>query len=603
MQPDKAIHPRADVVIEHSWEVCNKVGGIYTVLQSKAALMKNYYAAYYAIGPYFKDQAEYELEEEQPPHELEQVFEKLRAEGIFCYYGTWMIKGEPKAILVDYRGLTPRKHEFKQWFWNNFGIDSLHAAWDFEEPTIWSWACARLVQELSEQVWKGKRIISHHHEWMSGMSLLYLKKYVPDVRTVFTTHATMLGRSLAGRGDDLYTMLEDIDPQAKAYEVGVQEKFLTERACAQEAHVFTTVSEITAIEAEKILGRKPDVLVLNGFDMEKFPTIEETSIKHVTSRELLREFQSYYFFPYYHNFKLEDNLMFCISGRYEFGNKGMDVFVDALGRLNEELRSQGTGRTVTVFFWLLRDNAGVKTEILENKNYYRHIKNYVQWHSGEILKEITRDFITSEDPTKDSFYTKEFLHEMKKDVLHFKRHGNPPVSTHNIAYEDRDALLNKLRSVGLDNRDDDKVKVVVYPCYLDGNDSLTNMTYYDALAGTHFAVFPSAYEPWGYTPLEAAAMGVPTLTTDLAGFGRFIKPHLVSHNPGIFVTDRYKKGYHEIVDGLYETLLHFTELDHADRVQNKINAKQLSKLADWKHMVKNYIIAHNMAFDELPKIN
>ena len=600
---ERKVHPRADVVVETSWEVCNKVGGIYTVLQSKAALMRKYYPDYLVVGPYFRDKAEYEFEPQDPPQAIAEVFDRLSAEGIACHYGTWTIKGEPKAILVDYRGLTPRRGEFKTWFWERYGIDSLNAAWDFDEPVIWSWACGRLIQELSAELWSGKRVISHHHEWMAGLSLLYLKEFSPLVRTVFTTHATMLGRSIAGSGQDLYGMLDDIDPLAKAYEVGVQEKFLTERACARESHVFTTVSEVTGMEAERLLGRKPDVLVLNGFDMEKFPTIEETSIKHVTSREVLHEFQTYHFFPYYHDFDLDHNLMFCISGRYEFSNKGMDVFVDALARLNEELRSRDDERTVTVFFWILRDNDGVRPELLENKSYYRHIRNYVQWHSAGILKKIARDFITSEDPSKDSFYTKEFLHEMKKDVLHFKRKGDPPLSTHRVPYEDRDPLLQKLRDVGLRNRAQDKVKVVVYPCYLDGNDSLTDLSYYDALAGCHFAVFPSSYEPWGYTPLEAAAMGVPTLTTDLAGYGKFIRPHLLADNPGIFVIDRHKKSYDESVENLFAELSRFASLDHAERVQNKINAKQLSKLADWKHMVKHYIEAHNLALEDLPKLN
>lgn len=595
--PEDTVHARADVAVELSWEVCNKVGGIYTVLASKASLMKSYYADYFTIGPYFKEKASLEFEQEKPPASIEHVFEKLRSEGIFCYYGKWMIKGEPKVILVDYRGLIPRKEEFKKWFWDTNGIDSLHSSWDFDEPVIWSWACARLLQELSALVWQGKRIVSHHHEWMAGLSLLYLKKYVPIIRTIFTTHATMLGRSLAGRGEDLYGNLDTLDPHAKAYEVGVQDKYLTEKACANEAHVFTTVSEITGLEAEKLLGRKPDVLVLNGFDLERFPTIEETSIKHVSSKASLQEFQTYHFFPYYHNFDMKNNLMFCISGRYEFGNKGIDVFVDALARLNESLKDSRSEKTVTVFFWLLRENTGVKRDLLENKNYYRHIKHYVHRHTDTILKELTRDFIMQEDPEKNAFFSKEFLHQMKQDVLHFKRGGNPPIATHSFIGEQDDLLLKKLLAVGLDNKENDKVKVVVYPAFLDGNDALINLPYYDALAGCHFAVFPSAYEPWGYTPLEAAAMGVPTLTTDLAGFGRFIKNELSSTFPGVQVIDRYKKSYDEVVENLFTALDDFTRLSHEDRVQHKIAAKRLSKKADWKHLVKKYIIAHNKALE------
>ncbi|MBD3209545.1 glycogen/starch synthase [Candidatus Woesearchaeota archaeon] len=603
MRTDDQPQALAEVVIELSWEVCNKVGGIYTVIQSKAPFMRQFYDEYFTVGPYFKDRADYEFEEEVPPEEIAAVLERLKDEGITCYYGMWRIKGEPKAILVDYRGISHRKDEFKAWFWEHYKVDSLKSGWDFEEPVVWSWACARLLQELMSGPWLDKKVVSHHHEWMAGLSLLYAKQYIPGIRTVFTTHATMLGRSVAGHGEDLYGMLDELNPDEKAQAIGVHDKFSVEKACAQAVDVFTTVSEITGMEAERLLGRKPEVLVFNGFDLDRFPTIEETSLKHTTSKELLHEFQTYFFFPYYHNFSLEKNTMMCISGRYEFGNKGMDVFVDALGRLNEELKKQRSEKTVTVFFWVLRLNAGVRHDVLENKGYYRHIKNYVRQHSEKILNEVTRDFIIEENPAQDAFYTKEFLFEMKKDVLHFKRKGNPPVSTHNVPDDADDPLLQRLVEVGLDNKNDDKVKVVVYPCFLDGNDAITDLPYYEALAGTHLAIFPSAYEPWGYTPLEAAAMGVPTITTDLAGFGRFIKPNLSEEQPGVFVIDRFKKPYLDVVQGLYDALYHFVmELSHEERVQNKIHAKELSRLADWQELIKHYVEAHNMALEDMPNL-
>ncbi len=588
---------KADWVLEISWEVCNKVGGIYTVLMSKAALMREYYDNYLVIGPYFRDKTETSFSEEPVPDFLKPVFSFLSSQGVKAYYGSWLVKGEPKAVLIDYRSLIPRKNDFKSFFWERFRIDSLRSGWDFEEPLIWSWAVGLFLKAFSEQ-FPDKRIVSHHHEWLAGLSLLWIKAHDVPLRTVFTTHATMLGRAIAGSGLDLYSMLDDMDPGAEAYRLGVQDKFLTERACAHRADVFTTVSEITAIEAKKILGIEPAVLLLNGLDLARFPTIEETSIKHVTNRERLREFQTYYFFPYYHNFELEHNIMFAILGRYEFRNKGFDVFIKALGRLNERLKKDGSKRTVTAFFWVPLPNRGVKPELLENKNYYRHIKNYVEWHSDEILKKIVHDFITCEDPVRESIFTKEFLRDMKREVLHFKRQGNPPICTHIIDDEANNLIIKSLLAEGLDNREDDKVKVVVYPCYLDGNDSLTNLEYYEAIAGTHFAIFPSYYEPWGYTPLEAAAMGVPSLTTDLAGFGRFIKPKLLPEHPGIFVLERYRKSDEEIVNSLADILYRFSQLDHSERVENKINAKQLSQLADWKHLIKNYIRAHNLALEK-----
>jgi glycogen(starch) synthase len=589
------IQPVANRVFEISWEVCNKVGGIYTVISSKAGLMKEFYNNYITIGPYIKEKAQYELKKQNPPGELRKVFEELKKEGINCYYGAWQIKGEPTAILIDFYSLKNKINELKKWFWENYKIDSLKSGWDFEEPMIFCWAAGKLLEKLG-QVYNKEKVVAHCHEWMAGFIILYLKSHGSNVKTVFTTHATMLGRAMAGNGKPLYEMLDKMNPEKEAYEVKVQGKWSAERAMAKATDIFTTVSEITGIEAEKILGRKPEVLVLNGLDIEKFPTIEETSIKHVTARERLREFITYYFFPYYHNFDLKHNLMFFISGRYEYQNKGLDIFIEALAKLNKKLQEENSQRTITVFFWVPMGIKGIKTELMENQSYYRHIKNYIEWNSKDILKKIMYDFICMKDPTRKSIYTKEFMQAMKKDVLHFKRHGNPPMVTHNIESEEKDSIISTLVGLGLDNREDDKVKIIVNPAYLDGTDGLINLPIYDAMAGCHFGIFPSYYEPWGYTPLESAAMGVPALTTDLAGYGRFIKPQLLKENPGIYVISRYKKKRKTTVEELYQILYKFAKLDHAERVSNKLNAKEISILADWKHLVKNYIIAHNRAF-------
>ena len=589
---------KADLLVELSWEVCNKVGGIHTVLVSKAVLMQQYYPNYLCIGPYIRSRAVYEYQQEPTPDDLQGVCEHLRLQGIIVHYGHWRIKGEPKVMLLEFNGLIPTKDQLKTWFWERFGVDSLGSGWDFEEPLLWSWACSLLIEGLTKDSYQDKKIVTQHHEWMAGLSLLALKGRDVPVATVFTTHATMLGRSIAGHGEDIYSIIDHINPEEKAKELGVYNKHSTERSCAQNADVFTTVSEITGYEAEKFFGRKPDVLTLNGLDIQRFPTIEETSIKHVTNRDRLREYMMYHFFPHYHNFDLDHNIIMCIAGRYEYGNKGVDLFIEALARLNEELKSQDSNRTVTVFFWMMSVGQNPKAQILENKNYFRHIKNYVQWHSQDILSKVVKHFITSDDPAEENVYSKEFMETMKNDVLHFRRDGNPLVSAFNLYNEEYDPMMNDLRRVGLDNGEDDRVKVVAYPVFLDGNDGLLDLSYFDALSGCHFAVFPSYYEPWGYTPLEAAALGVPTVTTDAAGFGRFIKPELTDKNPGIYLVDRCGKSREAVIDQLHKTLSNFAKLHHTERVQNKINAKQASQLADWANFIKYYVKAHNLALEK-----
>jgi glycogen(starch) synthase len=587
------IKAEGDYLFEASWEVCNKVGGINTVLISKAALMRYYYKNYFLIGPFFKNAFDTEMIQSTPPKEVSDTFEELKKSGILCYYGKWQVKGEPNVILLDFMALLPRKNEIKGLLWEKFRIDSLHASWDFEEPLLWAWAVGMLLEILSRKLHSDK-IVAQFHEWLAGFGLLYLKLNAAKVKTVFTTHATMLGRSIAGEGRDLYNLLGKFDPETEARNVGILDKFTAERACAREASVFTTVSAITGIEAEHILGRKPDVLVLNGLDIEKFPTIEETSIKHVTNLEMIKEFITYYFFPHY-TFELEHTLIFFIIGRYEFKNKGIDVTIRALGELNRRLQAENSNKTVCVFFWIPNKTYGLKKELLENKNIYKQIKQYVDFRSKDILKTIVEGVISQDEYVKEKIFTNEFLLDMKKEMLAFRRFGNPLIVTHYINNEDADSIKWTLLECGLDNKPNDRVKVILYPTYLDGNDGLLNLSYYDAMSGCHLGLFPSYYEPWGYTPLEAAAMGVSSVTSDLTGFGSFIKSKVNSVRPGIFIIERFQKKDEEVIADLEKVMYEYILLDHVERVENKLNAKTVSSFADWKHLVKNYIIAHNLA--------
>jgi len=591
------IKAEADYLFESSWEVCNKCGGINTVIKTKARYMLEYYKNYFFIGPYFKNKAEVELLPKEPPGFLKHIFKDLKREGIICYYGTWQISGEPNTILIDFKNYFSKKDLMKKELWEQFKIDSLSAQHDFDEPIVYSWCVGMLLERIA-QLLHDKNVVAHFHEWMAGASLLYLKKQNSRIRTVFTTHATMLGRSLAGSGFDLYSNLEKFDSIQKAKEIDILAKHTTEVACAKNSDIFTTVSEITAIEAEHLLGRKPDMLLLNGICTERYPTIEETSIRHVQNREKLRELLTYHFFPYY-TFDLNENLIFFFAGRYEFRNKGLDVLIKALGKLNQKLKERDSSRSVSIFFWVPMSPKGIKFELLENKNYYRHIKNSVKEKSDSILQQIVTDLISRKQSMKESFSEKELLKDLKGNILSFQRSGNPSILTHNLDNEYNDPLIQGLLAEGLDNKPDDKVKVLVYPVYLDGNDGLLDMQIYDAMSGSHLGIFPSYYEPWGYTPVEAAAMGVPFVTSDLSGFGRFIRDkHMSNEKKGRYILEQMNKTHEEVINDLADIMFSYSEKDHAERVQSKINAKFLSELVDWKQFVKFYVEAHNMALEK-----
>ena len=593
-----------DRLFEVSWEVCNKVGGINTVIKSKAYLMKEHYKEYYLIGPYFKDKAEIELRKKEPPQEFKEAFKQLAQEGIICHYGVWDVFSQPTTILIETNdAFISKKNSFKTKYWEQFGVDSLGAGWEFEEPLMFSTAAGRIIEELSKK--QEQKTIAHLHEWLSGFAILYLQLVNSSIATVFTTHATMLGRTIAGNNEDLYQVLESLNPEQKAQELRVHDKHSAERASAKCADIFTTVSDITALEAEKILGRKPEVILYNGLTLSKFPTVEETSIKHVQSRDKLHEFIAYYFYPYY-TFDMYHTIIFFVSGRFEYHNKGLDLFLESLQKLNQELKEQGSNKTVVVIYWTPLATAGVRKSLIENKNAYLQIKNYMDWHAQTILKQLTWDFLVFGAQNNEQqpeyanglcgIFTQDFLQELKNDLKHFKREGQPPLSTHALLDAQYNPLYQRLQELGLNNNPEDKVKSIIYPSYLDGADGILNMHYYEATVGANLGVFPSFYEPWGYTPLESAALAVPAITTDLAGFGLFVNEQRDGQEEkGVFVIKRRKQSWGEQQENLYKVLKDFCSLDHVGRVEHRLAAKTIAAKADWKIFAKNYFEAHNKA--------
>jgi len=595
-------------IFEASWEVCHKVGGIYTVVKSKAALLDEAYPNYFLIGPYFQDKAEAEFEEENLPHGFQEVFDDLKDEGIVCHFGRWQIKGKPKTILLDFEGYRGQADQIKKDLWESFQVDSLGANGEFDEAIAWATAAGRFIehfiQKKDERNENGMRYVAHFHEWLAGAGLLYLKKSPVTVGTVFTTHATMMGRTIAGGGRDLYGEINNksINPDDEGKNLGIMPKYSMEKACAQQVDCFTTVSEITGIEAEYLLGRKPDVLVLNGLDIEKMPTYEEAAYRHRINREKVHNFLRYYFLPYYY-FDIEDTLLLFIVGRYEYKNKGIDLVIDALARLNEKMKTEKSKRSVICFFWVPREVHGVRSDISTNKAAYMTLKGFVDDHMPHIKENIVTNMIKSGIKKLDinsvgcDIFDDEFKSNVKKLELNFAKKGNPPLSTHNIPYENQDAIIQNLLAKGLDNKEDDPVKVIFYPIYLTGVDGLTDLAYYDAMNACHLGLFPSYYEPWGYTPLECAALAVPSLTSDLGGFGRFLLQKTTG-TEGIYVIKRFGREYNDYMNEFADILFKFAHFNAKERVQQKILAKELANYADWKELIKNYFDAHDLAIEK-----
>ncbi len=592
----RSISAKADYVFEVSWETCNKVGGIYTVLKSKARHLTNIYGQNYClIGPYFEEKIKGEFQEQLVPERFKDIFNQLEEQGVKCHFGKWLIGGEPNIILIDFKNFWWRENQIKAELWQDYQIDSLGSEYGFNEPMVWSYAVGMLIEKIKFLL-PEKKIVAHFHEWLSGTGLLYLKKKELKIGTVFTTHATTLGRALAYHNIDFYSILQKIDSEEEINRYNIKEKHQLEKQTALNCDIFTTVSEITALEAEHFLGRKPDVLLFNGLDLEKFLTLEEIIIKHQIQKTRLKEFLLYYFFPYF-TFDLDNTLFYFIVGRYEFRAKGIDIFIKSLARLNQRLIENKSKKTIVAFFWIPTETRGIKEELLENRDFFQDIKDSLKDISWETKQKILYSFVGKKKLTEKVLFEKDFLFQMKKRLMKLERQGLPSLSTHNMA-ELNDPILKSFQEAGLSNKKSDKVKVISYPIYLTGHDGLSNLSYHESIEACHLGVFPSFYEPWGYTPLEAAALGVASVTTDLAGFGRYsqgLKFNKKKSQPGVFVLERYKKTEEEELEVLTDFLYQFSLFSRKQRIQNKIEARKIASYADWKFFVKNYIEAHNKA--------
>lgn len=527
---------RQGYLFEVSWEVCNKVGGIYTVITSKLQeALRIYGDNYLLLGPDLKTNVDFEETDEAC---WAKIREGTAIKDIPCRFGRWKIPGEPKVILVS-AGKKYDKEQLLFRLWEAYGVDSIAGGGDYIEPVMFSFACGEVIETIYNLSARAHNLsaVAQFHEWMCGAGLLYLKKRVPEIGTVFTTHATILGRSLAGSGMDIYAMMEHIAPQREASAHNISAKYSMELISAREADCFTTVSEITAAEAKNFLGRSPDVITPNGLDMENIPDYTENRQPAERSRERLLAAAA----RFLRRDLPKETKIIIISGRYEFHNKGVDVFLNALGRLEKEV--PGDVPVLALLFML-----GGYTDLIP---CLRDDQSRIE--SGPI-----------------------------------------PIATHRLHNEGSDPILQACKSLDLMNQPGGRVQVIFNPAYLNGHDGFIDMPYYEALAGCDLGVFPSYYEPWGYTPLESVAYGVPTVTTDQAGFGVWVE-RTCGENQGVFILRRRGQPIRSIEDHLFEILRNFLDWTPGEMENRRKQARQIALKANWQEFYKLYLQAYNRA--------
>lgn len=534
-----------DMIFETSWEVCNKIGGIYTVLSTKAQTLQNLYKdKTIFIGPDVWTDDNPSPYFSEVPSLLKPWRDKaLLPEGVSVRVGRWNIPGKPIVILVNFQGMYKLKDYYYGEMWERFGVDSLHAYGDYDEGCAFALAAGVVIESIcSYKRMRHKNVLAHFDEWTTGMGLLYTKWKVPFVGTIFTTHATSIGRSICGNGKPLYDYLPGYNGDQMARELNMESKHSLEKAAAHAADCFTTVSDVTAAECEQLLERRPDIVTPNGFPAEWAPT----KIRQKRARQAARQAMLNVGSKLSGRTLPEDTFIVATSGRCEFRNKGIDVFLDAA----EMLRTMDPTRNLLLYIlvpaWPKAPRADLKEAL-------------------------------------DSETTSSALPE--------------PVITHSLNNPDQDAILNRIRQLGFNSGSSDKVQVVYVPCSLTGNDGILDMTYYDMLAGLDLTAFPSYYEPWGYTPLESVAFGVPTVTTSLSGFGQWVLSSGKNgfDKSGVLVIQRNDSNYHDVVKALADSMLSMATASPEVIAADSAAARTTADKAEWNYFITYYVEAFRMA--------
>ena len=530
-------------LFEVSWEVCNKVGGIYAVVSSKILeALAVFGENYFLLGPDLGNNPDFEETDEPCWQELRQETDRRN---LSCRFGRWNIPGRPKVILVGYRDRYDQSQLLFS-LWNRYGVDSISGGWDYVEPVMFSTACGEVIEAACKalHIPADGPALAHFHEWMCGGGLLYLKTNAPYVGTVFTTHATMLGRSMAGSGFDIYKQMHQINPKHEAGAYNITAKCSMETASAREADCFTTVSRITADEAGVFLGRTPDVLTLNGLDLRVIPDYSRDRSLATASRQRLLEAAG----RLLRRRLPEDTRVFLVSGRYEYHNKGIDVFLDALGMVN--------------------------TALSQSQSNVLALCAVMGGHSG-----VNADAVSG-DPAK------------------LPGQGGFWISSHHVYNQPNDPILNACQRLGLDNRPENHVQVIFDPALLDGKDGFLNMRYEEVLAACDLGVFPSWYEPWGYTPQESAAHAVPTVTTDLSGFGMWVRSSRQRDKNGVTIICRRQTSYDETAASLRDVLLQYASLPEEQMQEHRHMVRHVAEGCSWEQFFPYYVQAYGLALDK-----
>lgn len=596
--------PSNTILFEIAWEVCNQVGGIYTVIRSKVPSVIEKWGAenYFLIGPYFADQAAAHFDpatDYSTP--VGKAVLKMQERGFDVHYGQWIVSGRPNVVLFNPYSVFDKLGEIKHLVKQDYHISLPDHDELLDKVAAFGFQVKEFLRYLCSSGFCSGRAIAHFHEWMAGLPIPGLRKENLNIKIVFTTHATLLGRYLAMNDNQFYDHLPFYNWEQEAVKFNVKPIVEIERASAHGAHLFTTVSELTGRECTHLLGRTPDLILPNGLNIQRFEVLHQVQNQHLEYKEKIHDFVMGHFFQSY-SFDLDNTLYFFTSGRYEYQNKGYDLTLEALARLNYRMQQENSKMTVVAFFITKRPYYTFNPDVLHSKALIEDIHKVCE----EIKEQVGRRLYTR-ITADNGQYVFPNLSEMVDDYLRLKLRRNiqswktkklPKIVTHTLVDDDKDEILNFLRTANLVNNRHDKVKMVYHPDFISTSNPLFKMDYNQFVRGCHLGIFPSMYEPWGYTPLECLASGLPSITSNLAGFGDYVSRNIRDNEKlGMYIIDRKSRDFNQTADELADIMLRFVQMNRRERIALRYRCEEASLHFDWSNLGRFYDVAYNMVVE------
>ncbi len=590
---------RPKMLIEVAWETCNQVGGIYTVIRSKVpAMVEKWGQDYFLLGPYFPNTAAIEFEPilDLDDSALGQTVRKMRDMGFNVHYGNWLITGKPRMVLFDFWDIYNNIEQVKINLWQRHQLSTINTE-PLVNQVLALGECIRVfLTELSKNQSSKTDITVHFHEWMAASAIPDLKLDAPKIATVFTTHATMLGRYLAPNVEDFYNKLPSFDWRKESKHYGIETQATIEYLAARDCHVMTTVSDVTAQECEHLLMRKCDLILPNGLNVTRFTALHEFQNLHAKFKEKIHRFVMGHFFQSY-SFDLDKTMYFFTSGRYEYSNKGYDLTLEALARLNWKMKQANIDMTIVMFIVTRNPYHTIDPAVLQSRAVMEEIRENceaIEKQVGDALFQASASNTDLKMPDLNNFVSEYWQLRLRRTIQSWKTKTKPKTVTHLLKEED--GITNFLQKANLTNNEEDRVKIVYHPDFIAPTNPLFGMEYSQFVRGCHLGIFPSYYEPWGYTPLECVVRGVPTVTSDLSGFGDYMMQLMKDYeNWGVYVVNRSSQNFHQAADQLADILFKFVKTSRRDRIMQRNRVESISEVFDWTNLRSYYDTAHDLA--------